>query len=98
MDGYKIGQTWWSVEGSKIGRIDLLGYNPKREIVILSFDGTDKRMSKEEFKEWEATVFAKRPDAVIERDKQRLEMIEEEIALKEQELIDLKAGRDGING
>ena len=98
MDGYKIGQTWFEVIGTTIRKYTLLGYVPNREIVILDIDGRGKRMSKEDFKDKELTLITKRKDAVIERDRQRLEIIEEEIALKEQELMDLKAERDGING
>lgn len=98
MDGYKIGQTWFEVIGTTIRKYTLLGYVPNREIVILDIDGRGKRMSKEDFKDKELTLITKRKDAVIERDRQRLEIIEEEIALKEQELIDLKSEIDGING
>ena len=98
MEGYKIGQSWWEVSGTNITKIILIGFNPVREVVFLDIEGNNKRLSKEDFKAFEKTVFGKRTDAVIHRDNSNLAQLNEEIAMKEDELVRLKAERDGING
>ncbi len=98
MDGYKIGQTWFEVIGTTIRKYTLLGYVPNREIVILDIDGTGKRMSKDDFKDRELTLFTKRKDAVIERDANSLALLNDEIAFHEAERLRLIAEKDGTNG
>jgi len=97
MDGYKIGQTWFEVIGTTIRKYTLLGYVPNKEIVILDIDGTGKRMSKENFKDKELTLFAKIEDAVIEKDANALAQLNDEIAFHKAESLRLIAEKDGTN-
>jgi hypothetical protein len=98
MDGYRIGQTWFRVQGTTIEKITLLGYVPNREKVIYDIEGVEKRMEKTPFKEWELELIPKRADAVILKEANELQQLNDEIAFHEAEALRLKAERDGTNG
>lgn len=98
MEGYRIGQTWYDVIGTRIRKYTLLGYNPNREIVILDIEGRSKRLEKVSFKELEVTLIPKWADAKIVKDAIALTQLNDEIASHEAELERLIAERDGTNG
>lgn len=96
VQGLKIGQTWFQVLGDTIIRIELKGYIPRKDLFVLDIEGESKNLSNEDFSSM--PLFSKRSEAVTERDSLKLKSLDEEISMLEENLLTLKAERDGING